>query len=404
MKTSILIYLTLAMGFMASAQAPVVTVRFANPQYSNTTQLYSLDVEFQSNMPNQVLFGMNVRFFYDDFVLEYASMGDFANGYTPTIPMPPIVMQSTPSGGSSVFGFPENHPFEFFNGAIQLSDSASLILSTTGWTRIFTLYFHVDDPNSFSNADGFCPSVIWDLEYNPANGGWLNGDDGVVITVVAPAPVFSATTTENVEQFNWQYAGVTGSVPYGTPVNSTCISTLPSQINVTGVISQGQTTCYNATQTLTFAGNGTTFIVQNGASVTMIAGQSIRYLPGTTVLLGGYMHGYITTTGEYCGQQLPALPSELTNTGNQTTDLLSSLFIIYPNPATTYFTVEQIAGKISGNVDVLVYGMHGEILMTKKMQEEKKRQFNLTDLPYGLYFVKVIADGQVNTFKLVKTK
>lgn len=38
----------------------------------------------------------------------------------------------------------------------------------------------------------------------------------------------------------------------------------------------------------------------------MIAGENINYLPGTTVLAGGQLTGYITTNGQFCG--LPASP------------------------------------------------------------------------------------------------
>jgi len=69
-------------GFITTAQTlPVVTVRFNNPQFDCPTQTYCLDVEFQADGPNDTLFGMNVRFFYDDVILEYLGMSDFAPGY-----------------------------------------------------------------------------------------------------------------------------------------------------------------------------------------------------------------------------------------------------------------------------------------------------------------------------------
>jgi len=62
------------------AQTPVITVRFANPQNDCATQEYCLDVEFKSNTTDQELFGMNVRFFYDDDVLELVDFRDFQGG------------------------------------------------------------------------------------------------------------------------------------------------------------------------------------------------------------------------------------------------------------------------------------------------------------------------------------
>jgi hypothetical protein len=106
------------------------------------------------------------------------------------------------------------------------SNATPILLDTGEWTKIFQICFMVDDPNA--NLDTFCPSVVWDLEQNPENGGFLSGDDGVVITVDDPDPNNeSLPTDENVVQFNWMYTG-NGTPPYGQPVDSTC-----SNINCT---------------------------------------------------------------------------------------------------------------------------------------------------------------------------
>lgn len=59
----VLLALCLLIGADAFAQNPVFTVRLANPRYDCDAATYCVDVEFQSNTPNQRLFGMNVRFF-----------------------------------------------------------------------------------------------------------------------------------------------------------------------------------------------------------------------------------------------------------------------------------------------------------------------------------------------------
>jgi hypothetical protein len=48
--------------------------------------------------------------------------------------------------------------------------------------------------------------------------------------------------------------------------------------------------------------------------------------------------------------------------------------------------------------------MHGDKLMTGELTGEKKHEFWTSDLPHGIYIVKVIAEGYVETFKLVKTR
>ncbi|MBK8829767.1 MAG: hypothetical protein IPN60_02725 [Saprospiraceae bacterium] len=125
-----------------------------------------------------------------------------------------------------MFNFPG--AAEFVNGAIQLVNLGPppIILDTTAWSKLFQICFLVDDPNA--NLDTFCPSVVWDLEQNPLNGGFLAGDDGVVMTIVDPDPNNeSLSADENVVQFNWQYIG-NGQAPFGEPVDSVC-----SNINCT---------------------------------------------------------------------------------------------------------------------------------------------------------------------------
>lgn len=51
---------------------------------------------------------------------------------------------------------------------------------------------------------------------------------------------------------------------------------VPVQMAISGIIlASGTPDCYNATQTITVAGNGTIFKIQDGGSATMIAGQEI---------------------------------------------------------------------------------------------------------------------------------
>jgi hypothetical protein len=194
----------------------------------------------------------------------------------------------------------------------------------------------------------------------------------------------------------------------GNPAASNIIvNGVPGNSNVTGVVLAREVKCYSASQTLTIAGGGTTFVVENGGSATMIAGQKILYLPGTTVQAGGYMHGYISINNQYCMLQAPALPTVATMaTGEEEPSMTSqeSSFIIYPNPTNGNFTLEQKHGKIYDKVQVEIYGMRGERLLSGEMTGELKHEFWSSDLPHGLYFVKVVAGGYVETFKLVKTE
>jgi Fe-S cluster assembly iron-binding protein IscA len=208
------------------SQLPTVTVRFANPQYNCSNGQYCLDVEFQSDTDDIEVFGMNVRLFIDGEMMELVGFADFQGGYGPVSPDPPDVITSTPGIGFDLFGFgdPGTGIADFVNGAIQLLDDSqpAILINTVDWTKLFQVCFTIEDPNI--DSSNFCPPVVWDLEQDPTNDGFLVGDDGVVITLTDPDPmVMSQPSNETVVQFNWQYVGI-GAPPFGEPVELECIS------------------------------------------------------------------------------------------------------------------------------------------------------------------------------------
>jgi hypothetical protein len=204
-----------------SQATPTVTVRFANPFYDCLNDQYCVDVEFLADTLGVQLFGMNVRFFYPDNILELVGFSDYQGGYGPVSPDPPTVINSA-FAGPALFNFVGSA--DFVNGAIQLINPMAppIFLDTANWTKIFQICFTIDDPNP--DIQSFCPPLVWDLEQDPANGGFLVGDDGVVITLVDPTMMMeSVPAEENVVQFNWVYSGP-GTPPFGMPVEEVCTS------------------------------------------------------------------------------------------------------------------------------------------------------------------------------------
>lgn len=197
----------------ADARAAELTICFMNPHYNCVGETYCVDVALQSDTPDLQLFGINVRFFYDDAELTFLSFGDFQGGYgalgTPT------QIMGTPDSGSLLFGF--SGRAAYINGAVQLVNTQvpPLYIATEGWTKLFCVYFTVTNPDK-KNDVSFCPSLVWDLKAIPSEGGF-SGSNGLIMTVVDSPAKNSAPADERVVQFNWEYA-VSPGTPYGYPV------------------------------------------------------------------------------------------------------------------------------------------------------------------------------------------
>jgi hypothetical protein len=226
--TPLLTLMLLIAGYASAAPPPPiipeVAVRFTNPVFECPTENYCLDVEFKcENVPDQIIYGVNVRFMYDDDILEYLGMSDFHMNYEGQT----IDVVTYPPQVSPYFGF--DGPVEWVNATVTVNTNQNPLYLTSQWVKLFKVCFHVDDPNSLSLLE-FCPSVVWDRKLNPpppdeGNSGVFPGDDGVVITVVDQTYMQdSSPTDEIVVQFNWEYDQTEQVL--GWPVPIECVTTI----------------------------------------------------------------------------------------------------------------------------------------------------------------------------------
>jgi hypothetical protein len=179
---------------------------------------------------------------------------------------------------------------------------------------------------------------------------------------------------------------------FGVPVNST----------VSGIVESGQSECYNASQTLTVAGNSTSFVVYNTGQVNLIAGQNIRMLPGTKIYPGAYLHGFISLNNQYCATPVPSLPNPVTIINNFPSDREPSLFTIFPNPSSGNFNIMNRNYIFSEVVTVVVFNMKGEKVLQKYFSGNDLKEFRMADFPDGCYFLKVSSGNNIQSIKLIK--
>lgn len=191
---------------------------------------------------------------------------------------------------------------------------------------------------------------------------------------------------------------------YGTDMTFTTPSGIPENITVTDTVAG--TECFNATNTITVAGNGTGWVVTNGGSATLIAGQKILFLPGAKVLPGGYMHAYITTNGEYC-QPLKASMASVLSSGidhQNNPDMMSdqTSLRVFPNPAGEFINLE-LNGEVSGIFpEAQFWSMKGVLVKSEKLAGENRQPISVSDLQSGVYFIRVNTQNTVFTVRMVK--
>jgi len=165
--------------------------------------------------------------------------------------------------------------------------------------------------------------------------------------------------------------------------------------------------CYDATLTVTVAGSNTSFTVENGGSATIISGGTIHFLPASIVNPGGYLHAYITETGQYCSstpnpltQNTPSMDSKPIGIDAYINGELN--FKVYPNPTPGRFTVE-LSGELEiHRAEVTIYGMRGEKILQEVMQDELRREFSIEDAPVGIYHIHLFTGTNSTVCKLIK--
>lgn len=199
-----------------------IKVRFNNPRYDAVTKKFKIDVEFQSDVDNEKIFGINTRFFYDSTIFLPSTTSnpkinfiEFATGYF--IQNKPINGLVPLQIGKTFFKLPTS-PVNYVNWAVQGNANTAPVISTTGWTKLFAVELTSKDVLTGK----VCPAFIWDKKNKDA--GYIPNQEGVtIITVVNPA---GEVTTKSVEEipvhFNW--TATNSSVPFGAPNTSDCVT------------------------------------------------------------------------------------------------------------------------------------------------------------------------------------
>jgi hypothetical protein len=344
-----------------------------------------------------------------------------------------------------------NHYFRSWTGS---SGTVSYSIDNgASWVQIQQFTATTANPQAFSQVIAALagqPQVKFKWNYTGTNGWhWAIDDVSVTATCASAFPVsvsisassnpvlagtpvtFTATPVNGgaVPFYQWKVNGTSAGTNAGTftytPVDGdmvTCtltsyalcitgnpavsntvtmsVITVPASLQLQNII-VSDTQCFNATQIITVAGNGTTFTVQNGGSATMVAGEKILYLPGTMVEAGGYMLGYITQNGQYCGSMLTAPMVAASVPGTDPLVTQKPTFRVYPNPTTGSFTLEMTGdGQFQGGV-AQICDIRGNKVLDLNLNGLNRQVISLENQPRGMYFIRVIKGQNSETGKII---
>ena len=168
--------------------------------------------------------------------------------------------------------------------------------------------------------------------------------------------------------------------------------------------------CFGAQQTITVAGGGNPVVVQSGATVRFIAGQSILLLPGFHAHESSAVHAFITTDGTFCDVALTPsivqLPPEteksitLTRPIEESTNLdFKPQLKAYPNPSNGEFTLE--INNFDEQTEIVVFNMLGMVVSKIKNNNSSQVDINLPYWAKGIYNIRVTDGLREKSVKMI---
>jgi len=265
-------------------------------------------------------------------------------------------------------------------------------------TNILTKKLDFDDVDKGKTPKGSLMQASNGKLYGMTYAGGVN-DMGVMFEYDIDSDTYTKTL---------DFDGANGKEPmYGHLIELT--DTPPANTTVQNVtLNNGESECYNATNTITVAGEGTTVVVSSGGEATFIAGGKILFKPGFSSLSGSYTSAQITTTNNYCNVQQNMAAAQNNNspeTANETVtfdELINDniKLNIYPNPTSGNFTV-SFSDK-AASAEIALYSLQGNMLYKVSCKETLKQEIDISHFETGMYIIIIKTGKKVITGKVIK--
>jgi hypothetical protein len=172
-------------------------------------------------------------------------------------------------------------------------------------------------------------------------------------------------------------------------------STIHEKLNLANQTFSGiDEMCFGATDTITVAGDGTFVTFESGSIINLIAGKSIRFLPGFHAQEGNTTYARITSSGEFC---FPSGASVVSNSPiNKSEFIVNEEYAsknntiekqlkVFPNPNNGRFTI-KVEGLDQAS-QLVIYNLLGAIVHQDIIHYQQS--IDISDKQPGLYLVKI---------------
>lgn len=192
----------------------------------------------------------------------------------------------------------------------------------------------------------------------------------------------------------------------GSYCTDTISNLVPCNLEIPNlIVLENEVLCFSAIENVIVAGDGKHFIVEPGAHVDIIAGQSIIFKAGTTIKTGSSLHAWITTDGNYCSDTenlLATIEEEEIPSSQLVPDPSASFFKVYPNPTTGEFTLDLLDHNEFSTIIVEIFTIQGILISNTKLPDGKLFNFSLAERQSGVYLIRVLKDKHVGIVKIIK--
>ncbi|MBE0662767.1 MAG: carboxypeptidase regulatory-like domain-containing protein [Bacteroidales bacterium] len=281
-------------------------------------------------------------------------------------------------------------------GNAQNTDLVSPAFDFSGFEEVSLSFVHY-----FREYAGTSASLYYTID---AGLNWVLLEEWIATTpnpTVFQAAIPEVAGQENV-RFKWNFTGSYGWYWDIDDIETTGVPVGPDvpieRFIEHETVGNESDVCYDATETILVSD----FLVQNGGTVNLVAGQQIFLLEETLVEAGGYLLARITETEDYCTQRASILLSEPIAISKP--ELLtdnSSLFKIFPNPASGIVTIELSEKLYEAESIIQVFSMTGELMLQRNSTNQNTIKLDFTLSQRDVYLICVTSGSSTASEKLI---